>query len=143
MNASDRTQKRILVVDNDESISGVCRRVLTREGFEVEVAADERSAQDMIDRNHYHIYLINIQEPTIHGSKASEWLQKSHSDAGNRVIFTTGSLISDEIVTFAQDNGALLLPKPFTARELTAAVEESLERIEGHWAFYPAGHFAA
>jgi DNA-binding response OmpR family regulator len=116
---------------NDASIGDVCQRVLTREGFEVEIAADERSAQDMIDRNHYHICLIYIQRPEIDGPKVYQWLQKSHWEVANRVIFTTGGLIDDEIMAFVQENGGLFLPKPFAPSELTAAVEESLKRLEG------------
>jgi DNA-binding response OmpR family regulator len=131
MNEGGRTIKRILVADNDASIGDMCQRVLTRGGFEVEIAADEKSTQDMIDRNHYDICLIDIQRPAIDGLRVYQWLQKSHSEAANGVIFTTADLIDDEIIAFVQDSGALFLPKPFTPDELTAAVEESLKRLEG------------
>jgi DNA-binding response OmpR family regulator len=129
MTTGDRTTKRILVVDNDASIDDVCQRVLAREGFEVEIAADERSGHDMIDRNHYHVCLIDIGTLEMNGAKLYEWLRTRHWEAANRVIFTTGGLIDDEIMTFVQESGALFLPKPFTPDELTSAVEESLKRL--------------
>jgi DNA-binding response OmpR family regulator len=119
-----------LVVEDDASIGNMCQRVLTREGFEVEVAVDGRLAQDMIEKKQYDICLIDIRTPQMNGTTLYQWLQKKYPQVANRVIFTTGSLIGEETTAFIEQSGRPFLPKPFTPDELTATVKETLKQLE-------------
>jgi DNA-binding response OmpR family regulator len=122
----DRTTKRILVVEDDMSIGNMCQRVLTREGFEVDTAVNGALAQEMIDKKRYHICLIDIRTPQMSGVELYQWIQDKYSQMANGVIFTTGSLIGEEIQTFIRQSGRPFLPKPFAPDELTAIIEKSL-----------------
>jgi DNA-binding response OmpR family regulator len=126
----DSTTKRILVVEDDTSIGDMCQRVLTREGFEVDTAANGTLAQEMIDRSQYHICLIDIRTPRMSGAELYQWLQDRYPQMANGVIFTTGSLIGEEIQTFIRQSGRPFLPKPFAPDELTAIIEKSLRQSE-------------
>ena len=48
MNKPGAGAKRILVVEDEPAICDVCRRVLTSEGFEVDIAVNGKIAQDML-----------------------------------------------------------------------------------------------
>jgi len=52
--------KRILVVEDEPAISDVCQRVLTGEGFEVDIAVNGKVAQGMIEEKQYDICLIDM-----------------------------------------------------------------------------------
>jgi DNA-binding response OmpR family regulator len=105
----------------------MCQRVLTREGFEVDIAVNGRIAQDMLEERQYHICLIDIRTPEINGTELYHWLQKKYPQVANQVIFTTGSLIDEKTMTFIEQSGRPFLPKPFTPDELTAIVKEALK----------------
>ena len=130
MNTPDCATKRILVVEDELSIGNMCRRVFTGEGFEVDVAVNGRVAQDMIEGKQYDLCLIDMRTPKMNGEELYQWLQKKYPQLTSRVIFTTGSVIGGDTMTFVEQSGRPFLPKPFTPKELTAVVEEALKQIE-------------
>ena len=130
MNTPDRTTKRILVVEDEPSIGNMCQRVLTREGFEVDIAVNGRVAQDMIEEKQYDICLIDIRTPKMSGAELYQWLQKKYPQLASRVIFTTGSVMVEKTMAFLEQTGRPFLPKPFTPNELTAIVKEALKQLE-------------
>jgi len=105
----------------------MCQRVLAKEGFEVEIAVNGKVAQDMIEKRQYHICLIDIRTPEMSGAELYRWLQKKYPQVANQVIFTTGSLIDEQTMTFIEQSGRPFLPKPFTPNELTAIMKEALK----------------
>jgi len=119
--------KRILIVEDEPSIGIMCQRVLSREGFEVEIAVNGTLAQDMIEKKQYHICMIDIRTPKMSGAELYQWLQKNYPQVANNVIFTTGSVIDEQTMTFIEQSGRPFLPKPFTPNELTAIVKEALK----------------
>jgi DNA-binding response OmpR family regulator len=108
----------------------MCQRVLTREGFEVEIAINGRLAQDMIEKKQYDLYLIDMRTPEMNGTELYQWLQKKYPRVTNQVIFTTGGVIDEKAMPFIKQSGRPFLPKPFTPDELTAIVKESLKQLE-------------
>jgi DNA-binding response OmpR family regulator len=130
MNTPDGTAKKILVVEDEPSLADMCRIVLTREGFEVEIAVNGRVAQNMIDEKQYDLCLIDIRMPKMSGEELYQWLQKKYPKIANGVVFTTGSMIDEETMTFVVQSGRPFLPKPFALHELRAVVEEALKQIE-------------
>ena len=121
--------KRILVVEDELSIGNMCRRVLTREGYEVDIAVNGRVAQDMIEEKQFSLYLVDIRMPKMNGIELYQWLQKKYPQLSDRVIFTTGSVIGGDTMTFVEQSGRSLLPKPFTPNELKVMVKEALKEV--------------
>ncbi len=121
---------RILVVEDEPAICDVCQRVLTGEGFEVDIAVNGRVAQDMIEEKQYDFCLIDMRTPKMNGEELYQWLQKKYPQMASRVIFTTGGVMGGGIQTFLEQSGRPFLPKPFTPGELKAIVQEALKQIE-------------
>ena len=61
MKASGSSTKRILVIEDESAISDLCRRVLTTEGFEVDIAVQGKIAQDMLEEKQYDLCLIDLR----------------------------------------------------------------------------------
>ncbi len=130
MNAPDEVTRRILVVEDEPSIAAMCRAVLTGEGFEVDIASNGRTAQEMVEESEYHLCLVDILMPRMSGQEFYEWLRKRYPGTARMVIFTTGSVIDEEIVAFIKQSGRPFLPKPFTPEQLRAVVQEALKQTE-------------
>lgn len=122
--------KRILVVEDEPAICDLCRRVLTGEGFKVDIAVNGKAAQDTIGERQYHLFLFDIRLPIIDGKELYLWLKEEHPQLADRVIFTTGSVIGKNTATFLRQTGRPWLPKPFTPDELKAIVKETLGEVE-------------
>ena len=129
MGTPERTIKRILVVEDEPSISQVCQRVLTGEGFEVEIADNGRAAQDRIENGQYGFLLVDIRTPAMNGKELYQWLKETHPQAANRVIFTTGDVMGGDTQAFLEQAGRPFLPKPFTPDELRTVMREALKQI--------------
>lgn len=64
----ERHGPAVLVVDDDASITRLCRLVLERAGFIVETASDGRDALEKIENNEYAATLLDLQMPFMHGA---------------------------------------------------------------------------
>ena len=122
--------KTVLVVEDEPVINQVCFRVLTGEGFEVDIAGNGDIAQDMLGKRDYALCLIDIRTPVMNGKQRYQHMIEEHLDIAERVIFTTGDMISDDIQSFLELSGRPFLAKPFTPDELKAIVRKTLRQIE-------------
>jgi len=130
MKTPESDAKRILLVEDEPAICALCQRVLTDEGFEVDVAANGRVAQEMITNKQYDLFLFDIRTPEMSGIELYQWLEKNHSQLASRVIFSTGSVIGQDTTGFIEKTGKPFLPKPFTPDELKTIVTETLKEVE-------------
>jgi DNA-binding response OmpR family regulator len=124
------SRKKILVVEDEPAISDLCRRVLTGQGFEVDIAANGLIAQDMIERNHYDLCLIDIRTPAMNGKELYQWLKEKHPPLADGVIFTTGDVMGKDTQSFLSQVSRPFLPKPFTPEELKAIMREALKKVK-------------
>jgi DNA-binding response OmpR family regulator len=117
--------KRGLVVEDEPTIARMCLRALGAEGFEVDVASDGKVAQARLAENgdKYDLCLIDIRTPGMNGIELYQYLKETGSEMINRVIFTTGDVVNDEIKTFLDETGRPFLPKPFTLDELRSVIK--------------------
>ena len=130
MKTPESDVKRILVIEDELAICTLCQRVLTREGFEVDIAVNGKIAQDMIEKRKYDLGLLDIRMPVMNGKELYQWLEETHPQLISRVIFISGSVITGATQSFLEQTGRPCLPKPFTATELIAIVRETLQEIE-------------
>ena len=121
-----RGKKRILIVEDEIVIRNICRAVLGAEGFDVYVTADCRAAQEMINRYHYDLCLIDILIPEMSGRQLYQWLLKKHPKLANKVVFCTGLAMVGNIKKFLKQSGRPVLLKPFSPDELISIIQEAL-----------------
>jgi len=125
MKRQDTGTKRILVVEDEPAICDGCWRVLTDEGFDVEIAVNGKVAQDMIRNKQYDFCLIDIRTPKMNGIELYQWLKEKHPQLAGGVMFTTGDVMGGDIQSFLEHAARPFLPKPFTTDELKAIVKEA------------------
>jgi len=120
--------KKILIVDDEPAICDVCQRVLTEEGLEVDIASNGKVAQDMIEKKQYDLFLVDIRTPAMSGKELYYWLQTKHPQLANRLIFTTGDVMSGDTKGFLGQAKRPFLAKPFTPDDLKSIMKEALLR---------------
>lgn len=120
---------RILVVEDEPSISNLCQRVLSSEGFEVDVAANGKVAQNMINRKRYDLCLIDMRTPTMSGMELYQWIKEKHSYLARGIIFTTGDVLGSNTQEFLSTCNQPFLPKPFTPDELRVIVCQTVATL--------------
>ena len=127
MESSSSGIRRILIVEDEPAICDVCRRVLTSEGFEVDIAVNGKVAQDMLQEKQYDLCLFDIKLPAMGGKELYQWLQEKHPQLAGRVIFTSGDVMDGDTQGFLEQAARPFLPKPFTPDELKTIVRETSE----------------
>ena len=119
---------RVLVVEDEGSISQVCSRALGGAGFEVDTAANGAEAQEKLKVKDYDICLIDIMTPIMDGKRLFHWITEEQPGLVTGVIFTTGDSINPDTRIFLERAGRPLLPKPFSLDELKTMVRETLSK---------------
>ena len=130
MKKSIARTKKILIVEDEPAICDLCCQALSSEGFEVDIAVSGEIAQDMIEKKQYDFCLIDIRAPVMNGEELYQWLRESHPALANRVMFTTGDVMSRDTLSFLEQTARPFLTKPFTLDEAKAMVREASEEVE-------------
>jgi two-component system response regulator RegX3 len=114
---------KLLVVEDDESISGPLRTGLTREGFDVEVAATaaEALAADIPD-----LVLLDLGLPDLDGRVVCRELRERSSVP---IIIVTARGDEIERVTLLEAGADDFMVKPYGFRELVARIRAVLRRV--------------
>jgi DNA-binding response OmpR family regulator len=119
---------RILVVDDDATVSEVVARYLQREGFVVETVADGRTALDRALSEPPDLVVLDLMLPGIDGLEICRRLRALAPVP--IVILTARGQESDRIIGL--DLGADdYVAKPFSTKELVARVRAVLRRARG------------
>lgn len=118
--------KRILVVEDEPVICDICIRVLTGEGFKVDIAANGELAEARLKEGDYDLILIDIKTPVMNGKELYQWINEKYPELVSRVIFTTGDTAEVHTQRFLKLAQRPYLPKPFTPDELRGIARETL-----------------
>lgn len=120
-------RKRILVVDDEETLCEALQFNLEAEGYLVDKAysAEEALTKDLAV---YDLFLLDVMMGEISGTRLASIIKSSPATAGKPIIFCTAKDSEDDMVD-ALDLGADdYITKPFTLRNLSARVRAVLRR---------------
>ena len=118
---------RILLIDDDDLSRKAVQRMLERAGFEVFSTSSGREALARYDTDKADLVITDLIMPETDGLEIIQELRRT--DPGSRILAISGGgrVDADEYLSVARKFGAVgVLPKPFTAQELTQAVDRAL-----------------
>ncbi len=116
---------RILVVDDDEIIRKLLRRVLERSGFVVDEAASGEQAIECIEANTPDLILLDVVMDGIDGFITCRKVKSMDGMDEVPIIFVTGRADTGSIVEGLDAGGSDYITKPINRHE-------SLARIRNH-----------
>ena len=88
-------QSRVLVIDDDEGLRSAFARVLTREGYSVQVAATAEEALVQVERKRPDAILLDLRMPLINGVGFLYRLRQDPANQDIAVGVITGELTLD------------------------------------------------
>jgi two-component system NtrC family sensor kinase len=119
---SEGVGKRVLVIDDEDTILQMIREILEHNGYRVDVARDGEAALRRLGQYHYDLALCDWKMPGLNGQQIYERLQSVNPDMSRRVIFITGDTVNEKTQEFLQEQHKICLSKPFTLVEFRTAI---------------------
>lgn len=120
--------KRILIVDDEETLCEVLKLNLENEGFDVDYAL---SAEQALNSNlcNYSLILLDIMMGEMSGIKMAKLLKADVSTAQIPIIFCTARDSEDDMVMGLNLGADDYITKPYTIRNVVARVKSVLRRV--------------
>ncbi|WP_283170096.1 response regulator transcription factor [Curtanaerobium respiraculi] len=119
---------RILVVDDEQTITDFVGYALTKEGFEPDIANNGEDALSMAQQKDYDLFILDIMLP---GMDGYELCRRLRSRTSAPVLFLSARDTELDKVVGLEIGGDDYLSKPFGLRELIARVRALLRRGSG------------
>ena len=116
--------RRALVVDDDAAIRILVSRILRRQGFVVDAAADGAEAIEALLRKDYSLITLDLMMPRIDGYGVVKYLAEHKPELFNRVIVMTA--FGPSALETICPPVVRLLHKPFEIDELLREAEEAV-----------------
>ena len=123
----DIDQSRILVVDDDEIIRKLLRRVLERSGFMVDEAGSGEAALEQIHANKPDLILLDVVMDGIDGFSTCRKIKNSEGMDSVPIIFVTGRSDTGSIVEGLDAGGSDYITKPINRHEALARIRNHLK----------------
>ncbi len=117
--------ERILVVDDEQSITDFVSYNLMKEGFRVDVANNGEEALSMATQRNYDLFVLDIMLP---GMDGYELCRRLRSRTTSPVLFLSARDTELDKVVGLEIGGDDYLSKPFGVRELIARCRALLRR---------------
>jgi CheY-like chemotaxis protein len=121
---------RVLVVDDESPIRHALRRFFVKRNWLVDEAEDGGAAlhaiQSAPSSDHYALVISDLRMPGVSGIELHDRLAMAHPSMLDRVIFTTGDVVSAEAAEFVARTTCVVLEKPFEF----SALDDMIRRAE-------------
>lgn len=120
-------KKRILVVDDEETLCEALRFNLEEEGYDVDTAY---SAEEALGRNlaTYDLFLLDIMMGDISGTSLARIIKSSPATAAKPVIFCTAKDTEDDMIAGLDLGADDYIIKPYSLRSVSARIRTVLRR---------------
>ncbi len=118
-------KKRILIVDDEETLCEVLKLNLQNEGYEVDIATSAEQALTY-DVRQYSLILLDIMMGEISGIQMARILKSEPATASIPIIFCTARDTEDDMINGLDLGADDYIVKPYTIRNVIARVRSVL-----------------
>ncbi len=118
---------KLLVVDDEKNLRLVVQKELSRQGHEVETAADGEEAWEAIDTHDFDVLLCDVNMPRLDGIGLLRRLCEK-MPSRPEVIMLTGQATVETAIKAMKLGAYDYLTKPYRIAELSALVTQAAEK---------------
>ncbi len=120
--------RKILVIDDEKNMCTLCRRALSRKGFDVKIAISALDAIGLVEKEDFMLLVVDLKMPEMGGI---EFIKRARQ-AGfrNKCIIVTAYPSVDAMKEAKKLGVSDLLIKPFSISELEKAVLRAVDITE-------------
>ncbi len=122
-----RGSETVLLVEDNDSVREVARRILVRQGYRVLEAGSGEEAVEVCEktRQSIHLMITDVVMPGMSGKELAQTLSASFPEM--KVLYTSGYTDNAIVHHGVLEEGTHFIQKPFTIESLTRKVREVLE----------------
>lgn len=125
----ENTPARILIVDDEPSITEFVSYAMQKEGYLTEIASDGEEALRKIEQQHFDLFILDIMLPGIDGYGLCRRIRTKMSTP---ILFLSARDTELNKVVGLELGADDYLAKPFGVRELLARTRALLRRSQGN-----------
>jgi CheY-like chemotaxis protein len=118
--------KKILVIDDDPSISTIASKRLQSEEIQTLTASDGAEGLRMVREARPDVVLLDLMMPKVHGFTVIREIRENPSLSNVKIVVTSAKSFSGDIETARRLGADRCLPKPCNLQELWQVVAELL-----------------
>ena len=116
----------VLVVDDEKTVCNSCKKILTQEGYNVDVALSGEEALSKVKGNGFDVLITDWKMPEIDGIEVASRIKKENPNIA--VIMITGYPSVESSIKAIRAGISDYVPKPFTPDELSDAMVRVLAK---------------
>ena len=121
MSDTEKSMKRVLVADDDDSIRRLLITLVRRENLEVDAAADGQQAIALLEQKRYDVILLDLMMPRVDGFGVVEYL-RTHVTDPKPVVLVITAYADQKFKEVDSDIVAGVIRKPFEVFEIAQLV---------------------
>lgn len=125
----ENTPARILIVDDEPSITEFVSYAMQKEGYQTEIASDGEEALRKIEQQHFDLFILDIMLPGIDGY---ELCRRIRAKMSTPILFLSARDTELNKIVGLELGADDYLAKPFGVRELLARTRALLRRSQGN-----------
>jgi len=117
----------ILVVDDEEMLRNLLEKILVKEGYEIDTAADGEKALEILRDNKYNLLITDVKMPRLNGFELLKKAKKDYPEMGVIMMTAYGDsfTVKDALLLGADE----YITKPFKSFEINLIVERAFWRM--------------
>lgn len=119
-------KRRILIADDEPNIVAALEFMLSRAGYEVDVARDGEDALRRLERRRPDLVLLDVMMPVLSGYDVCRRLRARPEWAGVKVVMLSARGRETETNRGLEAGADLYVVKPFSNRELLQKIDSLL-----------------
>jgi CheY-like chemotaxis protein len=124
------TPVKLLLIDDQPSFVRGLTRLLHRDGYTVETAANGHESLARLPAHHDDVIVCDLQRPALDGRTFYALLRRQFPPLCQRGIFVTGDTFGGDSPAFLAQCGQPYLYKPCTAAEVRSTIQQTLHAME-------------
>ena len=126
---SDKTQSRIVIVDDEPDVTALVAYHLRAKGFSVTEVNDPNASLDIIRTQSPDLVILDVMMPDLNGFQICRILRADSKLKRIPIIFLTARAEEADRVKGLESGGDDYVCKPFSNKELVLRVEALLRRV--------------
>ena len=120
-------EKKLLLVDDDESYLNIVKKILTKMEYAAEVAASSKEALKILEKEKYSLIITDLDMPDLDGVELCKQIKENDSKS---IVYALSGYITDYDTEDLEKSGFDgYLSKPAKIEVLKQAIEGAFDKL--------------
>lgn len=117
---------KVLIIEDEKLLADSIKSLLTKKGFEVDVAYDGETGEEYAELGIYDLLILDILMPKMNGYEVAKKVREKR--IGTPILMLTAKSELEDRIAGLNSGADYYLTKPFDTRELLACINALLRR---------------